>query len=438
MGKRTKIGIAIFLLVILLIPLKRNVFSFIKEQPLNGKYKLVKEPDLDLNSWFEGEYQDEFNNYFENNFGFRNFFVRLNNQIKYSLFKKTNAYDIEIGKENHLYEGGYIRDYMGYSFIGEDKIVKKISVLKKIQDELKKEDVNLMIAFAPGKASYYPEFFPAKYDTSKKTLSNYLCFTQKAKELGLDYIDFNKMFMNQKKHSEIPLYSHGGVHWGEYGVGIALDSLSKYIGQKHNINMANIELKGIVYYDSLQSADKDANYLMNLLVEPGDYYKMPTPTWKVKKTENTVKPRLLIIGDSYASRFLSLPLVGQLFSNVELWYYNHDSQFWYYNRDNSKTKKIIDVEQLPFVYRGTHLIKDLNVKEEMKRFDIVLLMSTETNLYKFDFGFADSYYNQANDKNKEARNRNEMDRFWLQKIKKEAKEKGVGLKKALYENGGKW
>ena len=47
MEKRTKIGLAIFLLVILFIPLKRNVFSFIKEKPLNGKYKLVEEPELE-------------------------------------------------------------------------------------------------------------------------------------------------------------------------------------------------------------------------------------------------------------------------------------------------------------------------------------------------------------------------------------------------------
>lgn len=375
MGKRTKIGLATFLLLILFIPLKRNVFSFIKEKPLNGNYELVEKPEVGISEWFKGDYQGEFNNYFENNFGFRNFFVRVNNQIKYNLFKTTTAKDVEIGKENYLYEGGYIRDYMGYNFIGKDKIVKKIKEIKKIQDELKKEGINLITAFAPGKASYYPEFFPTRYDTTKKTLSNYLCYTQKAKELGLDYIDFNAMFMTKKMKSGIPLFPKGGIHWGEYAAGIALDSLSKYIEKKRNIKMVDVKLKDIVYYDTLQHSDLDISRLMNLLVEP-DFYKMPAPIWKVKKGKNNVKPKLLIIGDSYGYGLIDSPITNELFSKVEYWYYN---------------KIVVEEREL----KGSE-IKNLNVVEEIKKFDVVLLLSSETNLFKFDFGFTESYKNGSN------------------------------------------
>jgi hypothetical protein len=44
-----------------------------------------------LAGWINGDYQREKEKYFNDQFGFRNDFVRLHNQIGYSLFKKMNA-----------------------------------------------------------------------------------------------------------------------------------------------------------------------------------------------------------------------------------------------------------------------------------------------------------------------------------------------------------
>ena len=177
--------------------------------------------------------------------------------------------------------------------------------------------------------------------------------------------------MKNKAQSEEPIFPKGGVHWGEYGIAVALDSLSKHIEHIRGIKIPTIELEEVVYSDTLRRSDRDISDAMNLLTE-WDFYKMPTPIYKIKHQNNDVKPRLLIVGDSYGYGLTNSPIINEQYSNVE---------FWYYNREIKSGKKNHGIK-----------IKDINVKEEINRFDVILLLSTETNLYRFDFGFAESYY----------------------------------------------
>jgi hypothetical protein len=412
-----KIGFLAIILLTLFVPLKRNVLFFIKERPLFGSYEFSEEPTFSLNDWFSGGFQEKYSNYFNSSFGFRNSLVRIFNQTQYSLFKKTSAKDTQIGRENYLFEGGYIRDYMGYNFIGEDKITAQLQKIKVIQEELKQDSISLFVAFAPGKASYFPGYFPSKYDTEKKTISNYLYYTQKCKELDLNYIDFNSMFMKHKTQSDVPIFPKGGIHWGEYAVAVSLDSLSRYLEEKRKINIPRLEMVAPIYYDTLRKEDRDISDAMNLLIEL-DYYKMPTPQYKVKQEENDVKPRLLIVGDSYGYGLTNSPIIHEQYSNVE---------FWYYNKEIKSGKKNHGI-----------LIEDIIVKNEVKRFDVILLLSTETNLYKFDFGFSESYRkspeSELENKIKKVIRNIKKNKEWLEEVKNQGKENNMTVDESLRKN----
>ena len=225
------------ILVFLLLPVVQKQFQLIELSPLKGSFDVVECPNLTMKDWFDGDYQERQQEYLDKNFGFRNLSIRLFNQLQYMLYNVTNAKGVEIGKEGYLFEGGYIRDYMGISFIGEESINDKLLNIKKIQNELKQDDVNLIVAFAPGKASYFPEYFPEEYDASKKTISNYLYYAAQCQELEIDFIDFNADFIQYKETIPYKLFSKGGIHWGEYGVALALDSLSSHIESKRGIKI---------------------------------------------------------------------------------------------------------------------------------------------------------------------------------------------------------
>jgi len=397
------------------VPLLEYKFKGEKTSSLKGSFEVPIKP-IKL-SWIKGDHQESFTNYFKYNLGFRDVLVRSYNQLQYSFYNKTSAKDVQIGKDNYLYEGGYIRDYMGINFIGETEITARLKKIKTIQEELEQDSITLIMAFAPGKASYFPEYFPARYDTSKKTLSNYLCYSQKCEELKLNYVDFNSFFMEHKTRSNEPIFPKGGIHWGEYGVAIFLDSLSKYVEQKREISLPSFKIDKIVYHDELNESDRDISDAMNLLIEP-EYYKMPTPKIKFYHHKKEVKPRLLIIGDSYGYGITNSPIVKEQYSNVEFWYYNKEIKS---GKSNHGTK-----------------ISDIIVKDEIRRFDVVVLLSTETNLYKFDFDFAKSYYEVP-----ENREEKEIQRVitniknnteWYNQIKEQSKEKGNSLDESLRKN----
>jgi len=354
----------------MMLPLIQQKTQFIEIKPLKGSYSKVDKPILSLKNWLEGEYQTQQEKYLNENFGFRSLSIRLINQLKYIFYNTANANGVEIGKEGYLFELGYIRDYMGYSFIGQEKINDKLLEIRKIQNELKQDDVNLIVAFAPGKASYFPEYLPEVYDTLKRTESNYLSYVEQCKGLEIDFIDFNADFIRHKKTLPFKLFSKGGIHWGEYGVALALDSLSSYIELIRAIKMPDFGYNEITFPSNLSDEDKDIANAMNLLFEYPSY-KMPKPNFTFTEQPTAVKPKLLIVGDSYGYGLTNSPVINKIFSKVE---------FWYYNKDIKPKKK-----------SHSNLVKDLNVKEELRKFDVVVLLSTETNLFKFDFGFTESY-----------------------------------------------
>lgn len=405
----------VIILAILIMPLIEYKFQHSKPTPLKGSFETPQQPSKV--SWIKGLHQEVFGNYFKHTLGHRNTLVRFYNQMQFTLFKKTSAKDVQIGKENYLYEGGYIRDYMGYNFIGEDKITAQLQKIKVIQEELKQDSISLIVAFAPGKASYFPEYFPSKYDTSKKTLSNYLCYAQKCKELELNHIDFNSLFMKHKTQSDVQIFPKGGVHWGEYAVAVSLDSLSKHIERTRKIKMPMIINEEPIYYDVLNESDRDISDAMNLLIEL-DYYIMPTPQFKIKQQENDVKPRLLIVGVSYGYGLTNSSIINEQYSSVE---------FWYYNKEIKSGKK----------NHGT-LIEDIIVKNEVERFDVILLLSTETNLYKFDFGFSESYRklpeSQLENEIKKVIRNIKKNKEWFTKVKNQGSENNMTVDESLRKN----
>ena len=84
---------------------------------LKGDVKSPNNVEFNLDNWIEGTYQQKKEEHLNEVFGFRSVFVRLNNQIVYSLFSKAKANGVIVGKENYLYEVDYINAYTGNDYI---------------------------------------------------------------------------------------------------------------------------------------------------------------------------------------------------------------------------------------------------------------------------------------------------------------------------------
>jgi len=367
----TKVKKILFLLLLLflVVPVIQSKFKFIKVTPLSGAINQPEKEYFSVKNWFSGNYQEKEEKYLNETFGFRNLFIRINNQVAFNLYNKAKANGVIIGKNNYLYEENYIKAYYGEDFIGIDSITHRMKRLKYLQDTLAKLNKTVIIVFAAGKGSFYPEYFPKKY-IREKGKTNYEYHVRLAKELGLNYIDFNRYFIENKNISKYPLYPQYGIHWSYYGMCLATDSIIHYIEKIRNIDIPNLYWNGIELANAKES-DYDIADGMNLIFKLKSF-KMAYPHVQIESDSSKIKPSVLVISDSFYWGIFNLG-ISNAFSN---------SHFWFYNQ-----------QIYPDSYQSPIETNQVNLRDEIAKHDIIILMATEATLPNLGWGFIENTYN---------------------------------------------
>ena len=111
----------LLILALLLLPAVQGRLGIVEMKDLYGGFITEEKPSLkSLNdsTWFSSHFQAQFTRAVQEHCGFRSFFVRLNNQVNFSTYGITENPNLVIGKENCLFEEGYILAYRGRNFIG--------------------------------------------------------------------------------------------------------------------------------------------------------------------------------------------------------------------------------------------------------------------------------------------------------------------------------
>ena len=415
MKKKIKNIIYSIVLILLILPFIQEQLDIFKINPLKGSFKKLEEPEFSFSAYYSGEFQNKYNDYLEQNIGFRPFFIRVNNQIAFSIYDTALANWVIIGKRNYLYEKNYITAYLGKDFIGKEKIDNKIEKVKFLQDTLQKIGVKLVLIFAPGKASFYPEYIPDKYNPSEKTISNYDYYTKRCIEEGINHINFSEYFIQLKDTSRYLLVPKCGIHWSLYGVAIAIDSLKKYMEKSQNIKIPDIIWDTIEVTKDLRDTDYDIADGMNLLFTI-PHQKMAYPKLLFEKNPDKIKPNVITIADSYYWNIFGAGMATQLFGNNSFWYYNKMA----HNTEYSEPKKV----------------DELNLKKEIESQDFIFLLASEINLHKFAFGFIDKAF-ELYSTDKEIAYYEDLIRSspkWIAKIAKKAKEKNISLDEMIRQD----
>jgi hypothetical protein len=373
MSIRVKYVLVLFTGMILLLPLLQFCFNFIESKPLDGDaVSTAQKPELSSESYWDLSWQDNYSRFFNDNFGFRTDYIRFINQLRYCLFNESTARSVVVGKQGEFFTESYIKDYIGASYVGTEKIVNNVTKIKQLQDSLSARGKDLIVVFAPGKASYYPELIPDRYMNKKKDSTNYTVYASQFIKHKVNFIDLNKWFYEQKTKFKHPVYPKYGAHWNHYGMNLGLDSIIKYIEKLRNINLPDYNFTDhIEYSDELTGHDFDIGILLNLMV-PVKKDKNPYPKYTFATSGNFTKPSVLTVGDSYWWCMLDDNLPGHFFADDEFWFYNEDVV-----RNTQKTGE---------------KAKKVNYSSCIVQKDVVLLVATEATFYLFPYGFIDSAY----------------------------------------------
>lgn len=367
-GKRVLIST---LFLMLCIPMLQHVFNYFEIKPLGGYQQEVASPEFGMRNWFEGEFQAKADAYLNAHFGFRSTLVRAYNQFYFYVFNYSKTQGVVIGKDNHLFEENYIKAHLGRDYLGEEVIDQKVQKLSYIRDVLAKKGVDLVVVFAPGKGSFCSDYIPDDYEPWDKRITNYQVYRDKLNGSTIPFIDYHGWFDQLKDTTRYPLFSPTGIHWSRYGEMLVADSLLAYLTDLRKEKMVDLRFTRFRTSEVPEFTDDDAERGMNLLFDIPDL-KMAYPDILWEADSTTVKPNAIVVGDSYYWGLFNSGFSQEAFSN---------GQFWYYNQEVYNNWEL-----------GGKPIAAIDTRNELMNTDLVILLCTDANLYKFAFGFIDENY----------------------------------------------
>jgi hypothetical protein len=401
-------------LIFLLLPFAQQVLKFHKEKPLRGYITQLEKPYFSMSGWWSGEYQLKYEEWHNANFGLRSDLVRVHNQIAFMLYNKAKANGVIVGKDNYLYELFYIRAFTGQDYIGKPSVSETALQLKQLQDSLEAKGTTLIVCLAPGKASYYPEYIPDEYGSASDS-TNYKVMSAEFSRLGVNIIDYNKWFLELKKTSEHPLLPKTGIHWSRNSSLMAFDSLIHYVERKRGVDMPEIIVERTEVRDSMESPDDDIGEAMNLLW-PVQTLPMPYPVYHFGDTTGKAHVSMMAISDSYFWNMFDRGIAPSPFERVDYYYYFKEHHF--------------------APYQPMEAVAEQSGVLDAQKHDVVVIMSTEANLFEIGWGFIGSAFNHyvlhkaaypMEERVKEFENAIRSDEKWLNAIKEKATAEGVPL-----------
>ena len=404
-------------LLLLMVPYFQGKFNVVKLTPLKGAISEPENSYFSFSDWFSGTYQEREETYLNETFGFRSFFIRMNNQLAFSLFNKAKANGVVVGKENYLFEENYIKAYYGTDYMGRDSIAGRMQRLKYIQDTLARLDKNLILVFAAGKGSFYPEYFPEKYK-AEKGVTNYETHLELARQMGISFIDFNSYFVENKGKSKYPLYPQYGIHWSYYGMYLAADSMIRFMEQTRGIDMPDLHWNETTFSQPKED-DYDIADGLNILWRLKSFDMAYAPI-RIQSDPEKTKPSVVVIADSYYWGMFNFG-ISNAFTN---------SHFWYYNQ-----------QIYPDSYHAPLETSQVSLQEEIDRHDLFIVMATEATLPDLGWGFIENTYDhfkgieqhadyadpEFQKKVNDLRNYIKTDKEWMKHIEEKAAKNRVSV-----------
>lgn len=306
--------------------------------------------------------------------------------------------------------------------LGRDSINLITSRLRVIQDSLKKRNIDLLLIFAPGKASFYPEHIPDRFLNNIKKENNLKLFHLYAKKHNLNFLNLTEFFLNSKDTCHYPLFVNTGIHWTEYGDALVTIELNKLLKNHLNIPQNHIKISNYEFSDTTRGRDGDIADGLNLPFK----FKTPKLIYPNLESERVVEslPNSIVVGDSYFWGIFAKGYSSLLFNSCEFWYYNKII----YNNKNNLTENA----------------NTANLTEKLKSTQLFVFIATEATLKKFGWGMIHRLYDyvqhpeielEAIEKYKTDIEKWKKyiltDKNWLKDAEKRAKEKNISLDSSI-------
>lgn len=376
------ITIVLFFLL-LIAPVLQFKFHFFKEVELKGVELKQGRPGWQWSAWVKGNFQTDFENWFGEKIGFRGFLVKTDNQINFNLFREISGsknVNLVLGKDNWLYEKGYIDSYNNRDRVDYNFLKKKVEQLKLLQDKLAEDNIIFLLLISPSKAAVYPEYLPNNFIDNLMVFnrSNYQRLVSLLKKMGVNYFDSVDYLLRLKNNYPFTLFVKGGTHWSYFGACKISSELISKLEQVSKKDLVNIFCDPSSVDKNPQGKDKDLADLTNIWTEKVFVGDTAHPYYSHNQKGREFLPGMLFVGDSFTWEILEIMESQKVYTERDFLYYNQTR--YHYPGDTN----------LPFKKENWDWSKILFNK------NFVILEINQSGLAYPDFGFPEEVLQKVN------------------------------------------
>ena len=173
---------------------------------------------------------EEFEDYFNDRFAFRNELVYADAKIQSSLFRVSAVDGVILGTDGWLYYKSTLPDYLGTGKLSDRELYNLAHNLSLIDGYLKAMDKDFLFTVPPNKNTLYGNNMPYYYSHKVGGTHNIERLAPVLAEKNIPYADLLKLF---EEESEV-LYLKRDSHWNNKGALLAYNEIMDGISHPHD------------------------------------------------------------------------------------------------------------------------------------------------------------------------------------------------------------
>ena len=190
------------------------------------------------------EYPVKFENYYNENFGFRKKMVSLSATLKVKIFDTSPKSErVVVGKEGWLF---YWKDVIRKSYLNENPFQEKSlggygKIINEVNDFMKTQNRIFMVTVYPNKHSIYEEYIPNRFKKLKKNnikrIDGMYDFLNVNSILNVDHRELLK-----RKTDKGALYLKNDSHWNSLGAYYAYENIINILSEEDSTVMKPLSI----------------------------------------------------------------------------------------------------------------------------------------------------------------------------------------------------
>ncbi len=303
----------------------RVILKWMKsDYALGGKTQPLTTPVFDLAHIKSHAVQKYVEEWLPRHLPLYSLFIRLNNQIYYSIFKKSYADNsrLIVGKSNQLFEMIYINSYcnrLDMPFRHKENLREWANKLKIISDFFEKQGKTFVFVITPSKAEYMPEAIPHRWHCQDAGLSAHIKEMEKLlTERKIRFVNGSTLMKQATQQYQLAMFPRGGIHWNMLGASIETNAIIDVINRDGHIHLQPLHFDYTMQNEA-HGQDKDLMWLLNLL-RPDYHYPVPKVIYK-NSPITAQHLSAALIGGSFLEKIVDIFTENKTFSKLSYYRY---------------------------------------------------------------------------------------------------------------------